>query len=822
MKRISAAIPKIAVVLLSLAALHASALPAVKINQTDAGTCRMDTDGKRWSCVYAAVLRDASSAGKELALSPGGWKKHPSSGHITGYNGDITLRIKAPGPIAKITLDGAITNYADSRKRTAYAAFSLDGVIFRELARQEFASGTAKLKGSFQLPPGDAEYIWVRFGRQLEDGDANGKYGFVLFNRIGFQLEGVMKDEQKSDVDEKRAQTPALKEFFPTGVFWPWERTKTNAEGAGMELWAFVESQMKQLREHGCNTVWFVNLPEGNMPKILLLAEKYGLKVLLNSGLIEAFYHDAGSLSRLKWIAENTVRRIGEFPALLGYVLKDEPLLCSVESCNYFYELMKKADPGRDSLVVAMNRQSVTFLRESRLPVVCTDIYYFGHDRSTNLPNPAAVSQKEFTDGLDAYNQVAEQSGKHSWFMGQMFGDVWGRHHLSGGKCIVEPGSYLHWRMPTAAETRWQIWEALRNGSKGIFFYVLLPPKPLTIPPDQVKPGTPEARMVAGMDANAKTAASWKRQELTKKRMTIDPGAGAIQYGGKPTEQMRAMGKVFQLLRAHEKLLLARRRAAFPVFFPAHADADAATFETGDDRRYGIVVNRNLNEKRDLEILLPANVRAVENLTGGTALPVAKKNADFRSIVLTLEPGDGALLAASFVNDVPGMPVCRESFGQTSMFRVNLNSNAEVFTHGNFGADVHRSVRLKGEPSKPVFTLENLTNRKSAQNTFTMNLNKEKRDGTVYCLLNGKLSSAVVKSVSTRSSGEKTNVNYLADENFRSAKREARGTRNNVVQERDYRIPAVVPAGTTSLEFYLNSRSDFISDVTVWFIPKVK
>ena len=752
----------------------------------------------------------------------GRWKKHPTAGHIAGYNGDINLKINAPGPVVTLKMNCEITNYADAAARKVFIAYSLNGVDFHELEVKEFKSGTAKLDASVKLPV-NRGFLYLRFGRYLEKGDSNGRHGFVLFNKIGFTLEGtippVVKTEGREVVSEA---SKGLKAVFPTGVFWPWERTKSNAEGSGMELWEFVNSQMKQLKEHGCNTLWFVNLPQSLMPKVLVMAEKNGLKVLLNTGLIDAFYSGAGSLTRLKQLAENTVARIGDFPALLGYVLKDEPQLSSLESCNYFCDLMKKADPARDSLAVVMNRQSITYLRESNLPVICTDIYYFGHDKSTNLPNPANISQTEFSAGLNAYNSTAEQYGKHSWFMGQMFGDVWGRHYLKDGKCIVEPGSYLHWRMPTSAETRWQIWEALRHGSKGIFFYVHLPPRPLTISPDQVRPGTREARILADMDRNAKVAATWKHQPLTRKRMEVDPGEGVVFFGGKPTPQMKAMGKIFQVLLKHDKLLLTKKRAAFPVFFSASPAADTATFDTGNNKRYGVVVNRDLNRKQEVEILLPVNVFSVKNLNTEQVLSISVKDGNFKRIMLSLDSGDGALLEASFVNDTPGMPVCRESFNQQSVHRVKLNSNALIFNHGNFGTDVNRSVRLKGNSSIPLFSLENLTNRKSAQNTFAMNLNKDKKDGKIYCLANGRLSSMVIKAIFSLNTGENTNVNYLAESNFKPGKKNAAGRKAAVIQDHDYRIPAVVPAGTTSLEFYLNNPSDHIADLTVWFVPNVK
>lgn len=810
---------------LTLAALTLSAgvmiAGEVKINNIVPKDCPVEENDQGWSYVYTCELKTKELAGAELRLSAGGWKKHPTAGHIAGYNGDINLKINAPGPVVTLKMNCGITNYADAAARKVFIAYSLNGVDFHELEVKEFKSGTAKLDACVKLPV-NRGFLYLRFGRYLEKGDSNGRHGFVLFNKIGFTLVGtippVVKTEGREVVSEA---SKGLKAVFPTGVFWAWECTKRNADAAGMDLWQFTDSQMKQLKEHGCNTLWFVNMPQNVMPKILMMAEKYGLKVLLNSGLVEAFYHDAGSLDRLNLMAGNTVSRIGDFPALLGYVLKDEPLLCSLETCNYFYDLMKRADPLRDSVVVAMNRQSMTFLKESKLPVVCTDIYYFGHDKSTNIPNPTAVSQTMFSEGLDGYNTAAELYGKHFWFMGQIYAEIWGRHYLKDGKCIVEPGSYLHWRMPTVAETRWQAWEAVRNGSKGVLFFVLLPRRSLNVLPDQVKLGTPEAKVVANMDKMAKIAAGWKHQWLTEKRMEIDPGEAIVLLGGRPTPQMAAMGKAFRTFRSHEKLLLAKKRAAFPVFFSASPSVNTATFDTGDGKRYGVVVNRDLNKVQEVEILLPLNVASIKNLNTEQELPVVVKNENFRKVVFPLDAGDGVLLEASFVNGVPGMPICHESFDQQSIHRVKLNSNAQIFNHGNYGVDAFRSVRLNGDPSQPLFTLENLTNRKSARNTFSLNLNKEKRDGTIYCLLNGRLSSAAVKAVSSQGDGEKTNIAHLADSNFKGGEKST-AEKNIVIQEDDFGVPAVVPVGTTSLEFYLTDPSDHIAELTVWFVPDVK
>ncbi|OQA82107.1 MAG: hypothetical protein BWY31_03413 [Lentisphaerae bacterium ADurb.Bin242] len=749
---------------------------------------------------------------KEFLLEKSGWKQHPKHAGIRGYNGEITLKIKAPGPIAILNADATMCNYADSVRRKLVITYSLNGSDFTELASKEFGGGSGQAAGEVKLPV-NRGILWLRFGRKIEEKDTNGKHGFVLFQKLSVRLSGTFAQPEKG-TEKITGVSRELKNVFPTGVFWAWERTAPNAEYAKMEFWPYVEFTMKTLRDNGYDTCWFVNFPVNEQARVLNLAEKHGLRVLFNTDLLDVFYNGAGSLDCMDRLAERTAVRLGDFPALLGYVLKDEPLLPDLETCNYLYRLMKKFDPSRDSVAVVMNRQSMTFLRESVLPVVCSDIYYFGNEKSTQLPAPRPVSQKEFTNALNSFGTAAELYGKHSWFMGQMFGDVWGRHWRKGDKMIVEPGSYLHWKMPTEAESRWQVWEALRLGSKGILFYVLHPPIPLEVPPAEAKEPR-QLKEVEKMDKSAKTAAGWKNQPLTGKQVEIDPGEGMVEPGGKPTKQMLATAPAMKLIRKNEALLVQRKKADFPVFFANDAQTDVSTF-ISSDRWLGVVVNRDLDHKRTVSVLVPNHVTKVVNLETGKSLTLARENADFRKFPLELEAGGGALFEAEFAKQ-PGMAFCRESFDQNSIHRLAVNKNAEIFHHGGYGADANRSLRLKGDPGEPVCVLLNLTNPKGAQRTFSVNLNARKKDGTVFCKVNGRLTNAMVKAVSSRVEGESANVMHLQNLAKGEVKKAEKST---VIQDKDFFRPAAVPVGTTALEFYLNDPKDYIEDITVWFIPE--
>lgn len=752
----------------------------------------------------------------EFLLGKNVIKQHKKYAHIKGCVANISLTVKAPGPVKTLDISTVISNFADSVTRNASVSCSVDGINFITVAEKDFKGANNTISGKLVLPANKG-ILYIKIAKNLKENDKNGKYSFVLFQKVKLNLTGII--EKQAIAAKTNTTSPyasyVLKENFPTGVFWPWERTQPNADHAKMELWAFVDKVMKTLKDHGFNTLWFVNLNNLDYhAKVLTIAEKYGLKVLLNTDAYNVFYNDAQTLSRVRNLAMKTTARIGHFPALLGYVLKDEPLMCDIETCGYLYNLMKEIDPKRESVSVVMNRQSISYLRDSKLPVVCSDVYYFSDDNSTMLPSPRKPAQNELTNALRNYGENAELYGKHSWFMGQMFGTAWGRHYRKGDKMIVYPGSYLHWRMPTEAESRWQFWEALRLGTKGTFIYVLFPPVPLYVTPE--KATTPyEKKRVANMDKLAKIASTWKGQKLTTKMTERDPGEGMLEPGGEPTKQMRAVTPFMKLMRANEKLLLARKTADFPVFFATDNETNTATFISGK-RWLGVIVNRNVDKNRKVTILLPPNVKAIRNIANGKSIPIVNAKNEFRKIQLNMKAGDGALLEAEFSRE-PGMRFCLESFNQPLINRMTINKNAEIFQYGRYGADTNRALRLKkdGDPTMPVCAMLNLTKKSNSQRTYSMNLNLKKRAGIIYGLARGKIKSLQVKTVKVGIDGEKANFAHLRN----NSKVSLHKMDGKLLHKGDSQIPFIVPVGTNALEFYLSNPKDYIDDITVWFVP---
>ncbi len=611
----------------------------------------------------------------------------------------------------------------------------------------------------------------------------------------------------------RRAQP--LKAVFPTGVFWPWERTAPCAAYAKMDLWAFVEQEMKLLADNGYDTIWFVNIGTADMQRVLALAPKYGLHALMNTWLLHAVYGGAGSVETLERLARETYTSIGGSEALLAYVGKDEPLLCDVENMETFGRLMKEVDPSRDTIVCTMNRQTLTYARDTTLPVICADLYYFGAEKTTQLPPPKA-SQQELTAALEDFCLAAHLYHKHFWFLGQMFGDTWGRHWRRGDRLVVEPGAYLHWKMPTDGEARWQIWEALRLGAKGMLFYVLFPPIQLEVPPSQAKEPW-QLKRVKAMDAFAAMAAGWKNQPLVEKETELDAGEGLVDMDGSPRSQMLATAPAMKLIRAHERLLLDRTYSPVPIFFPGDETTDTMTFEA-QGRLIGVVVNRDLRHPRRAKVLLPCNVTEVRDLAIGKPLALTAVSDIFQETALALPPGGGALLEARTAGRA-GLCLCKEDFGRQTVLRVDVANHAKVKRIGNYGADfrfVLHAADTAARRARPACVLPRLTNSKESARTVAMNLNQRRRDGVIFCRVKGRLSSCKVVAVSGDAEGEKENFMHLKAKGGYAPAPSGNGI---VIQSKDFRIPAVVPVGTASLEFYLGSPDDYISEIRLWFVP---
>ena len=119
-----------------------------------------------------------------------------------------------------------------------------------------------------------------------------------------------------------------LKDEFPFGVFWAWERNEFNHKSAGLTHEQYAEKELKLLKDMNCDAVWFVHGPGAkNAPWFMPMMEKYGVKGMVASELINLYYD--GEVSKgLDFVdkrAANTAKAYSRYKLLLGYVLNACP-----------------------------------------------------------------------------------------------------------------------------------------------------------------------------------------------------------------------------------------------------------------------------------------------------------------------------------------------------------------------------------------------------------------------------------------------------------------------------------------------------------------
>ena len=618
------------------------------------------------------------------------------------------------------------------------------------------------------------------------------------------------------------AEAYGLKDEFPLGVYWAWPHNANNAKVAGMDVDSYLDRSMATLRSLNCDAIWVVNGPYDDSVKFLDLCERHGIKAVLPTAFVEMYYQAfVGDLGRYEKLAADTAAAIGGKAALMGYVLKDEPRLNSVQQTDYFHRLLKRADPRhRDSLVVAITSDIQTYVEDSSLPVLCTDVYLFGGTRSTVMPNTSEAARNLYRATCENAVSAAARRGKNLWIMPQCFSEVWGWNWWDENhRHWMQAGSYVHWRMPTPNETRWQAWEAVRCGAKGVVFF-LANPKAECSKAD-ISPGGREYKRIKSYLDNV------MKQPFLKNKSNLEPALaelpreqGLMYIGGEPTPAFKALGEAYGKIAKAKKFLLKADKAPFPAFFPEDPTFKAATYAVpGSDGMLGVIVNDDLEEERICRVYMPDNVERVVEV-GGSEYALSKSDGALRCFEMALKPGDGAVLAVKFRDRHPGMQLYHEDFlrhickGRVADFaemRANISCN-----NRGVGDLVYR----KGAQcsSAPAFTISNLTNAKTANNTILLNVNARERDGNVWLHYEGR-GVSVRAVLDAGAKALETDVFHL-EANGAGSAAESNSGAPKVALDRQSGKPIAVPVGTTGLEFALDAADAYLREVHIWFTPK--
>ena len=194
------------------------------------------------------------------------------------------------------------------------------------------------------------------------------------------------------------------------------------------------------------------------------------------------------------------------------------------------------------------------------------------------------------------------------------------------------PGSYLHWRCPTLAEMRWQVWETFRSGAKGFVSYTLAPEVPAvenaTLPPPDI---------------------AWKNVLATTE---TDMGPNALTNpDGSTTVQLEELGRVFARVLPHTALIRRWQRLSTVLMKTGPGSAVQLFTDPETQRVFAVLVNDDLHLDQTITVHLGKKVTGLADLTHARQIPLMPSLAGGRSTAnVRLAAGDGTIL--EIVRDV--------------------------------------------------------------------------------------------------------------------------------------------------------------------------
>lgn len=482
--------------------------------------------------------------------------------------------------------------------------------------------------------------------------------------------------------------------FFPLGVYWPYSYSRSFAKHAGVDEWEYTDQVLGNLKKNHCNFVWVAVLDVSAATRFAQLANKHGIKLAV---LPEAVHHpgntrEAAVPHKAAKSAEDTFRTFGQVDGIWGYILEDEPRIASLPYLEAIETELRRLDPSRPLTTVYQRDSAAAAVHRHHFPIVTYDNYPFGHARDPNLPNTPAASRRFYRVVTEALGRQCDKRGTRFWVMPGAFQEIWGNWYWSKEKTIVaEAGAYLHWRMPTVGEMRWQVWESIAAGAKGVVFYTLFPDRNWGRNSPQ-SPRNPEhERRANHPEAGPKLEHEWD---------TGQPGA-LLNIDSTPTRQLVTMGEAYRDVQKLSAVLQTLRFSDIPVIFSS-GSFRVQTFRDGHGELYAIVVNDNTDEpvKQSLEVL--PGIVAVSDLLHEQDLElVPGAGSGLQNTNVALEAGGGTLLQLNA--PVASRPLAKliEDFS-TPSYQASLSRSKVQLSPSSWGVEwKHEVVRSKDGGDEP-------------------------------------------------------------------------------------------------------------------------
>jgi len=412
--------------------------------------------------------------------------------------------------------------------------------------------------------------------------------------------------------------------FIPLGAYVSWERIYANAEHYGIDPWVDAGRRLDVLKANHVNLLWVTNMSQRDLPRLIRECETRNIKLLPSMGEVEAKIDErwANDGAYYSTVLPTLLKVAGKSDTLVGWVLSDEPTEQSFSRLETLRQRFLALDPGRFCTAVTMWGDTPKLPGQTKLPVVCVDLYpFFGPD-DPNGPHTDATS-KEFVC-RNAAAMIKAIGDRHAvgWVMGMCFSEIWGpRKYDRRGHLIGLPGSYLHWRCPTLAEMRWQVWETFRSGAKGFVCYTTAP----EAPKDKMDP--------VPSDDGVKLA-----------KTATDMGPNALTNpDGSVTPQLQELGRVYSRLTTHVALIRRWRLSDEPAIKAGSGSSVQVFVDPATGGKFALLVNDDLHQEQTIVLQRGASATLID-LIRGAKLALERDNTGAAVAKIRLAAGDGTIL----------------------------------------------------------------------------------------------------------------------------------------------------------------------------------
>lgn len=285
----------------------------------------------------------------------------------------------------------------------------------------------------------------------------------------------------------------------------------------GTEGEAGIQAICSDLAAHGMNALWVSGFDGWNagmaqIPIWLETAQQYGLKVVIQgSGGPFTLQKDVPRPQMVRHLRNEVIptwrslaQQFGNHPALLAYAPAEEigdkgeegerHTLAALAQVG---EVVEKVDSVHPVITIHSPSQiraaeAEVKMRGRRLGVMVTSLYVFMHtqNRSDAKDMPWGTpdeATRGYLEWVSRYVNLGRSVGIPAWVIGQAY---------ESRRVSRQFGERLTLRMPTEAEMRFQIWGAILNGAKGLFFFSYQSLQP---PPPDVQAALEEWEIGTGM-----------------------------------------------------------------------------------------------------------------------------------------------------------------------------------------------------------------------------------------------------------------------------------------------------------------------------------